>query len=989
MQYKSLMVGMLLLVPGLAGHVACGQTDRLSEGIQGNAGVARGGPLSQDLHLTASVILSHDSSPGEQILSFRDGFSLSFAGRQFTSDRALVWIGPAGAPVEAGGTAKHRVRVYLKGKVSYPSSGPSQSPAEITEVTLEEGQAVVVTAGVDGEIFVTADEKAVAGDDLLPFYREAAAAFEKAGASVPVTPESVLVEPPSAGTAEPKAEPNEPRAGFTVSIMPLTEVEIERNLLDSGEEVITIIGRIYILWQQDDGAARNSKLFELQADSLVLWRGGTGAARPAGDAAAIEETGVSQIYVAGDVHFQQGQRTIRADELYYDLRHQRALAKGVVMRTYDPTRNIPIYVWAKELRQLGADEFEGQEVTLTTSEFWTPQFSLEAAKIHVIDQSDTAKPSGILPDSSFDAELKDVAFKYGNITLLKLPVVRSDRQVSDVPIRSIHVGNNKTYGTSIETRWFLSRILGLREPEGTDASLALDYYGDRGMGGGVEVGYERDNYFGSVLGYAIEDRGEDRLSRTRKDVDVPDDTRGRFKLQHRHFLPYSWQLTAEVSYLSDKNFLEQYYRTEFNIGKEQETLLHLKRIEDNWGLAFLGKTRINDFMDQVEELPTAEYHLTGQSLFDDRLTFFSDNQVSRYRYRFSPENPLDEPDEYFTFTGTRNELDMPVTVGDSKVVPFVAGTFGYDDGAGFRSEIDGEPARPEDAIWIGEAGVRMSTLPFWCVYPSVESRLLDLHQLRHIIRPSITAVAYTESDAVAEQRDTLDLEIAQRWQTKRGPVGHQRTVNWVELDMDFVWVNDSSHEAAGPDRFIWSHPFIPLANRAGTMIPPLDRRATDLFGPRHNYVSTETILRLTDTTAVLSDLYFDTQDGVIEQFDVGFSRLCWPNLNYYLGSRYLRDIGTALGKRGSNALTFSATYILDSRYTAVFSEQYDVDYGANIRTDVTLIRKYHRMNLGLTFSVDDSLDEQRVVLSLWPQGVPEMSIGLRRYMELGASDVYY
>jgi len=989
MQYKSLMVGMLLLVPGLAGHVACGQTDRLSEGTQGNAGVALGGPLSQDLHLTASVILSHDSSPGEQILSFRDGFSLSFAGRQFTSDRALVWIGPAGAPVEAGSTAKYRVRVYLKGKVSRPSLGGRQAPAAMTEVTLEEGEAVVVTAGVDGEIFVTADEKAVAGDDSLPLYREAAAAFEKAGASVPAAPESMAVEPPSAGTAEPKAEPNEPRAGFTVSIMPLTEVEIERNLLDSGEEVITIIGRIYVLWEQDDEATQSSKLFELQADSVVVWRGGTGAARPAGDAAAIEETGVSQIYVAGDVHFREGQRTIRADELYYDLRQQRALAKGVVMRTYDPTRNIPIYVWAKELRQLGANEFEGQDITLTTSEFWTPQFSLEAAKIHVLDESDTVKPSGILPDSSFDAELKDVAFKYGNITLLKLPVVRSDRQVSDVPIRSIRVGHNKTYGTSVETRWFLSRILGLREPEGTDASLALDYYGDRGMGGGVEVGYERDNYFGSILGYAIDDHGEDRLSRTRKDIDVPDDTRGRFKLQHRHFLPYSWQLTAEVSYLSDKNFLEQFYRTEFNIGKEQETLLHLKRIEDNWGLAFLGKTRINDFMDQVEELPTAEYHLTGQSLFDDRLTFFSDNQVSRYRYRFSPENPLDEPDEFFTFTGTRNELDMPLTVGDSKVVPFVAGTFGYDDGAGFQAQIDGEPTGAEDAIWIGEAGVRMSTQPFWCVYPSVESRLLDLHQLRHIVRPSITAVAYTESDTVAEQRDTLDLEIAQRWQTKRGPAGHRRTVNWIELDMDFVWVNDSSHEMAGPDRFIWSHPFIPLANRAGTVIPPLDRRATGMFGPQQNYVSTETILRLTDTTAVLSDLYFDMQDGVIEQFDVGFSRLCWPNLSYYLGSRYLRNIQTAARERGSNALTFSATYVLDPRYTAVFSEQYDVDYGANIRTDITLIRKYHRMNLGLTFSIDDSLDEQRVVLSLWPQGVPEMSFGLRRYMELGASDVYY
>ena len=208
-------------------------------------------------------------------------------------------------------------------------------------------------------------------------------------------------------------------------------------------------------------------------------------------------------------------------------------------------------------------------------------------------------------------------------------------------------------------------------------------------------------------------------------------------------------------------------------------------------------------------------------------------------------------------------------------------------------------------------------------------------------------------------------------------------------DVDFVWGADSSHQIAGPDRFLWNEPFIPLVNRDGRVIPPLDRRTTGQFGPRQNYVGTEVILRLTDTTSILGDAYFDMQSGVVEQLDVGFSRLLWPNLTYYVGSRYLREVDNTLGQKGSNALTFAATYLLDPRYTLVLAEQFDFDYGANIRTDVTLIRKYHRTNLALTFSVDDSLDEQRIVLSLWPEGVPEMAIGLRRYMELGASDVYY
>ena len=673
--------------------------------------------------------------------------------------------------------------------------------------------------------------------------------------------------------------------------------------------------------------------------------------------------------------------------MYYDLQNQRGVANDVVFKTFDPTRDVPIYIRAKQLRQMGANEFEGDEIVVTTSDFWKPQISLEAARIRITDDTQEVELGGIAPDSTFNVELKDVRFRYGNVTLLALPKVHADRERPDLPIRSIHAGYDNAFGASLETRWYLNRLLGLREPAGTNSTLSLDYYGKRGPGGGVEVDYERENYFGKFLGYVIDDHGEDRLSRTRKDVDVPEDLRGRVLLQHRQYLPYGWQLTAEASYLSDQNFLEQFYRTEYNVGKEQETLLYLKRIQDNWGLAFLGKVRTNDFLDQVEELPSAEYHLTGQSLFDDLFTFYSDSQVSQYRYRASSTNPVRVPDDYFLFTGTRNELDLPLKAGAAKIVPFVAGTFGYDDGTGFQAGIDNEPANPENAVWIGEGGVRMSTQPYWCVYPQVQSRLWDLYEMRHVIAPTVTAVKYVASDVVADQRDVLDFQIAQRWQTKRGLPQNRRTVNWLELNTDFVWVNESNLESTGPDYLTWNTPFIPLVDRSARMLPPLDRRSTDLVGPRQNYASVDGIFRMTDATSVLGDSYVGMQTGTVEQSDVGFSRLCWPDLSYYLGLRYLRQFNFGTETRSSNAVTFAITYILDPRYTLVFSNQYDYGYGANIATDLTLIRKYHRMNLALTFSVDGPQDEKRVVLGLWPEGIPELAFGLRRYMGIGASDV--
>jgi hypothetical protein len=991
------MMSILLLVAGLSRDGAYSQA---YEGTRAEGGGARlqiprveepragsQGWLRQDLHLTAALLTSYQIGPGQHLLLCQGRFSMSAGERHYASERALVWIaaGPTGA--EGLTATTYEVQVYLGDGVS-EQQAQGKEAAGWTQVVLEQGKTVVVKGRVDGEIFVTADKRQTEDPGAPALYRQAVAAFQKAGLSAPSVPESLRAAAlaQTAPTATKK-----PAVGYTVSLAPLTQVapKIEWQKAETGEEIATIIGRIYLTWWQQTGDNPDqSQLYELEADSVVLWRVAE-ATPPEGGLPVTQQGGVTQIYVSGDVLLRQGQRTIRADEVYYDLLNERALATNVVMKTFDTTRNVPIYLRARQFQQVAENEFEADDIVLTTSEFWTPQISLQAERVHVVDNVNEAKPEGALPKSSLDVQLKNVKFKYHSATLLDLPGVRSNRERPDIPIRSIRVGSSRAFGPSIETCWFLDRVLGLRQPEGTDSTAELDYYGKRGLGGGVEINYERENYFGALLGYAINDKGEDRLSRTREDVDVPEDMRGRFRLRHRQFLPYNWQLTAEVSYLSDKNFLEQYYRTEFNVDKEEETLLYLKRIQDNWALSFLGKTRINDFMNQVEELPTAEYHLTGESLFDDRFTFYSDNQVSRYRYRFSSENPIREPDEFFTFVGTRQELDLPLAVGRSKIVPFVAGTFGYEDGSGFHVTLDESPAERKDAIGIGEGGVRMSVAPFWCVYPDVESRLWDLHQLRHVIEPSLEAVAYAASDVVAEQRDTLDLEILQRWQTKRGLVGHRRTVDWLTLDTDFVWVSDSSGVIPAPNRFIWNAPFIPLSNPIGTRIPPQERETTGLFGPRQNYASTAAVLTLTDTTALLSDIYFNMQSGAVEQFDIGFSRLCWPNLSYYVGSRYLRNVRNGLGEKGSNILTFAATYVLDPRYTAVFAQQYDFDYGANILTEIALIRKYHRMNLALTFSVDESLDEKTVVLSLWPEGISELAIGLTRYMGLGASDVYY
>jgi hypothetical protein len=999
--------------------------------------------VGQDLHLVGKKLISFQLSAHEHVLVFQDGFSMSIGANQFSSDTACVWLESISTEFRGRIRVDVKGRAYLQGNISVKKATGAKTTG-LTQMVIEEGQAMVVRFTVTGEVFVTADKREIADPRGLELYKKALAAVEPIKPEFVVAPEALVPELPPERIPPEEAVPKKPglierifapekpakpekkpRFRYPVNWAPAGEVtpKVERTKAPDGTDVATIIGRLYV-WQKLD---EEGGLLELQADNAVIFYSGgqlapldtnnvggksaNGGKHLTGLAESQEQTSpedilasgaVKAIYMSGDVVMTEGQRTIRADEVYYDFQRKKALAVNAVMRSFDVRRRIPIYVRAGKLRQLAENKFAAEDITLTSSEFYLPQISVNASSVIITDTTSVDQQAGVVSDSSYDAQMRDVRLKMGEKTIFYWPFMRSNLQRPDIPLKSVHTGYDDTWGASIETRWYLSRLLGLPQPEGTDSTFELDYYSKRGLGSAVEFEYEREKYFGRLSGFLIHDRGKDDLGRAdfREDLEPPRKLRGRFRFQHRHFLPSNWQLTTGIDYQSDERLLESYYRNEFNVGEPPETYIHLKRLQDNWALAFLAKGRINDFADQLEELPTAEFHLTGQSLFDDRFTLYSDTQISRLRQRIGNDHLGMMMDEnHFAFASHRTELDMPFGVKAFKIVPFVAGTFGYDDRSGFTRTLvngTGTGSFGEDEVWLGEAGIRVGT-QYWKVYPDVNSRLWDLNQLRHIIKPRLTAVCYAESDSVVAQHDVFNIGISQRLQTKRGAGDKQRTVDWMRLDTDFTAVRDSeSAGTTGPDKFIWNRPMVPLRVLSAPDIfhgdlenDGIDRglRRFEMYGPRRNYFSTDYIWRLSDSTAILSDYYYDIQRGTIEQFNFGFSHFRWPNLSYYIGTRYLRQV-EVLDEKGSNTLTFAATYVLDPRYTVVFSQQFDFDYGRNCRSDITLIRRYHRMYWGLTFSADQSLDRQAIVFSIWPQGVPELAIGRRRYMELGGSAGY-
>ncbi|HBG26759.1 MAG: hypothetical protein A2Y10_00845 [Planctomycetes bacterium GWF2_41_51] len=986
---------------------------------------------AEDLNLNGKSLKNYQPSAGEHILVFDEGFTLLLGDNKLKSEKAVVWLSSFTTEHLGVENAEYKLTVYLQDKVSMnQGKGSKMSGLDVEDKIVEGAESLVAKFEINGEIFVTADKRITEDPRTSELYRNAQIAIGQ----IKAEPEKVLAEEEAdevTGEKKPSSElaaeespklnindkknnkgakknresrkktvktakkkatdtktvvavppPPPPKINYPVNISSATDVPVKfsnENLPD-GTGIATILDRFY-LWQKQD---ESGNVLEFMADNAVVFYARK-TDEPNTTDSLLSDNSIKAIYIRGDVIMTEGTRTIRAVEAYYDFQKKQALIIKPEMQTYDPERGIPIYVRAEKIRQVSENKFAGENVTLTSSEFYVPQVSATASKVFITDTTNVQK-AGEKPDkSSFDVEMQKVKFKVDNRTVFYWPKIRTNSERPDLPIRKIQVGRDNTFGTSLETEWYLAKVLGLREPKGVESRLMIDHYSKRGTGAGADISYEREKYFGNVNGYIINDEGEDDLGRNRQNIQPDQELRGMLNFQHRQFLPEHWQLTLESSYISDEFFLEAFNREDFFSGRGQETSAHLKWIKDNQAFALLGRWRINNFADQLEDLPSAQYHLTGQSLWNDKLTLYSDSMAGRFRQLTgNNHDDLNITDEYFTFGQHRTEIDFPMQYKTGNIVPYVAGTFGYDDRSGFaRSVATGGPEVTGDKeVFIGEAGLRAST-QFWKHY-NYRSTFWDVNGVRHIVKPFANAAIFSESSDFVEQRNNYTLGLLQRWQTKRGQGENRRTLDWMRFNLEYTMVDDDS-DVRRADRQLWNNPFVPLSTILAPSIFNSDLggnfRTFELFGPQRDSVNADYIWRLSDTTAILSDFNWDVDDAEFEQFNVGVSRIVWPNLSFFVGSRYMRSV-TIDGEQGSTAFTFAATYKINPRYTLSFAHQYDFNRDGTIATEVSLIRRYHRLYYAFTYRVDESLDRRSIVLTIWPEGVGELAFGSRSVMGL-------
>lgn len=795
------------------------------------------------------------------------------------------------------------------------------------------------------------------------------------------------------GDIEPQPDAATPPGGTVLPTRGAVHIAADQLAGSTRDNTLMLIGDARVMYQSYTGSDRN---VALKAEKIVVFLSdepeedtaeadaASAAPPPAPETPApganLRAGDIEGVYLEDNVVVTDGLFTVRAPRMYFDLQQNKAVLLDAVMYTYDVRRKVPLYVRAEMVKQTSATSFEAKNALLTTSEFAEPHVAIAADRLTLNRQ-----PEGTAVDS-FTASHNTIEVR--GVPVFYWPYLAGINR--DPPLKRISGGYSSKDGLELETWWDIFALAGQTPPDGVDALWRLDYMGDHGPATGLVADYQRAQMFGRLNSYLVlNDNGVDDIG-GRRDVEHDGDTRGLFHWQHRQYLPNDLELSLETAYLSDETFLEEFFDADdFYESKEYETSAYLKKQEDDWAATFLAKYNINDFTPltttlqtpgyTVDKLPELEYYRIGTSFWDDRLTYFSETRGGLLRIRPGEDAPEDrgfaDPvalelfgltaattfEDAFDAAGypvndtvarldSRHEINAPMQVGIFGVTPYAVGRF-----TGYSEDFEEYAGEDEQLRLWGQVGTRAATR-FVNTYERFESRLLDVHRLRHVIEPHANVFAAAANlgedelpvfDYGVENIDDgagVLFGLTNRLQTQRGGEGRWRSVDWIVVKTDLVLREDDDD---------------PFATDEGEIARFFDYRPEYATGGDHFY--TELLWLVTDTFGVTGELTHSFDTDQIVQWRLGGSIQHTPHLFTYAEYESYEELDLRL-------LRYGFTYQLTTKYRVGIQHRLDLGGSGAERVSAMLERKLPRWRVRLSGSYNESHDETTVGLILIPEG---------------------
>ncbi len=537
----------------------------------------------------------------------------------------------------------------------------------------------------------------------------------------------------------------------------------------------------------EGGVSLDTPDFKVSADRVVVWM-------KTGDAAPTDTTPFrrAEVVAEGNVTFTRGDATVWADRVYFNAdtneilatKAQVKFAPGEQRRGGLPAENpatapssLPIYGRADEIWRSKDGPWVLRNGTVTTCSYGHPHVWVQARKtlIHARKEGEKGPRVESYGVSVWGPETIPILTKGGTPLIPWIPYLRD---IQDIPIRRLTLGSSKGWGFYVLSEWDILKVMNLAglstadPPLDLDATIALDYYSDRGFGKGLALDYQGRTFEGDFLGYHLRDSGYDQNRY------VPE-ARDRYwvRLRHRQQLPWDVRMDIRVDKSSDRGFIPEFFELESKEGDLQETYVHFRRMgpdtkwfgltRPNWAATLTAKFHVNDFQGESTYLPRAAFYIIGEPVRGTPLTWTSKTEAAVLKWKpgepdnrrqidsdgelLPPPPHIPKPDDGPTTLrfDTVQQLDLPIKNDYFKLVPFAGVRF-----TAWSQHVDGHGI----ARFAPFAGFRAST-QFARAYPNVRSSLLGIDGIRHIVIPEIRAYAVKETTQHASefiQHDAVD-----------------------------------------------------------------------------------------------------------------------------------------------------------------------------------------------------------------------------------------